>query len=121
VWPFCGPPAVIMLDPVACPDSVEPALVVEIYDDGTGLPAADGATGWVRDGDYVDELRPHEFLGTDEPVLVSLSAADERPGRYDVSVEKAGYERWTRTDVRVRSGVCNVRTVRLRADLVPAT
>jgi hypothetical protein len=113
LWAGCG-----LVDPPNCTASIEPAVVVWIYDGVTGEPAAHGAQGWVRDGDYTDPLIPYHMATGDPASVVSMRAADERPGTYDVHVEKAGYLPWVETGVRARSGVCHVRTVELVANLV---
>jgi hypothetical protein len=51
-----------------CTLSVEWAVLVEIRDAVTGTPIAELARGSVRDGSYVDSLRPH---GTLDGVLLS--------------------------------------------------
>jgi hypothetical protein len=107
-----------LLDPVLCTASSEPAVVVWVYDAETGSPAAHGATGWVREGAYTDTLTPYHFASGNPESLLSLRGADERPGTYEVRVEKAGYEPWTRTGVRARPGTCHVQTVDVDAHLV---
>ena len=92
-------------------------MVVEIRDARTGIPLAASARGAVRDGAYVDSLRPHGGYGIAPYVLTSLAAAKERPGRYSVRVEVPGYRMWTLDGVVVRAGECHVRTRLLRAGL----
>jgi hypothetical protein len=43
----------------------------------------------------------------------------ENAGGYTVTVEQAGYRPWTRTNVRVTSDACHVKTVSLTALLQP--
>ena len=97
-----------------CPQSVEPAIRVEVRDAATGAAAAEDATGFVRDGAYTDSLR---VTGGDSSGAFIMSAAEERAGTYDVFIEKAGYRNWMQSGVRVRSGECNVMTVTLQAQL----
>ena len=106
--------------PGACTTSVEPGIVVEIRDAQSGAPLAGLARGAARDGAYLDSLKSGAFSDPSDPVgsMSSRQAAYERPGRYTVEVQRAGYEPWTRTGVRVRRGVCHVETQRLRANLV---
>ena len=106
--------------PVACTGSVEPAVVVEIRDARTGVPLAERAAGAVREGAFVDSLTPYAFLGSDPSSMYSRRAANERPGRYEVEVQLAGYLPWAAGDVRVADGQCHVRTVTLQARLQPA-
>ena len=105
----------------ACSDSVEPGIIVEIRDAHTGIPLAGLARGVVRDGAFVDSLRPHSFLRSDdiEGSMLSRSAANERAGEYTVEIQRHGYRRWIATDVRVRRGGCHVKTRQIRAALVP--
>jgi hypothetical protein len=107
--------------PGGCSASVEPGIVVEIRDARSGAPLAGLASGMVRDGAYSDSLRPAAFSDPADPVgsMTSRQAAPERPGRYAIEVQRAGYRPWTRTGVRVSRGACHVETARLRADLEP--
>lgn len=101
--------------PGACTAETEPAIEVEVTDSATGEPAAGGATGVLVDGAYSDSLRVIGLDADGEGLL--LGGAFERPGTYDVRVEKGGYQVWTREGVRVRGGDCGPRTVRLTARL----
>ncbi|HYD55176.1 MAG TPA: hypothetical protein VEA99_21245 [Gemmatimonadaceae bacterium] len=105
----------------ACTASVEPAIVVEIRDARNGAPLAGLAAGVVRDGAYVDSLRPAGFTDVNDPIgsMISRQAASERPGTYDVEVRRDGFRPWTRTGVRARRGECHVETQRLNAALEP--
>jgi len=100
-----------------CTLNVEQAVVVEIRDARTGVALAAGARGAVRDGAYVDSLRPHASSGSSPGVLYSRAAADERVGTYAVDVRHAGYRPWTVAGVRVTRDKCHVRTRNLRANL----
>jgi hypothetical protein len=97
-----------------CTTDVRPAVAVELRDARTGAALTAPATAVARDGAFVDsaEVRAGES---------SARLAQERPGVYDVTVRKAGYREWKRTGVRARDGECHVRTVRLDANLEPAT
>jgi len=103
---------------IKCTLDLKPAIVVKIRDAASQLPAADGATGYVRDGSYVDSL---EAYGETEAGLLSMQAARERPGTYTVIVMKDGYQTWERQAVKVGHDVCHVQTVTLTADLVSTT
>lgn len=104
---------------VSCTASVEPAVVVEIRDARTGAAIAAGARGAVRDGLYLDSLRPYASSGTFPDGLYSRRAADERPGTYVVEVQHLGYRPWMATGVQVDRGECHVGTRTLRAALEP--
>lgn len=102
-----------------CTASVEPAIVVEITDARTGGPLARNAVGLVRDGNYVDSLRPYGFHSSDPATMYSRRAADERAGSYTVQLSVAGYQPWTALNVRVQDGGCHVSTRTLQARLQP--
>lgn len=103
-----------ILDPGVCTTDVQPAIIVEVRDAATQAPAAAGATGTVRDGSFNDELRPFDV---GEGAL-RLHGAYERPGRYTVTIDKAGYQQWQQEHVRVRDARCHVQTATLQAHLV---
>ena len=99
----------------ACTTELRPGLAVEVRDAVTGAPAADGARLIARDGDYVEIVE-----GPPVPGMTFLQAAGERAGRYTVTIQKAGYQDWTRDNIWVRDGGCHVVTVRFEARLQPA-
>lgn len=99
----------------ACTQELRPGLVVEVRDAGTGAPAADGARLIARDGDYVETVE-----GPPVPGMTFLQAAGERAGKYTVTIQKAGYQDWTRSNIWVRDDGCHVSTARLEARLQPA-
>jgi hypothetical protein len=98
----------------ACTTELRYGLNVEVRDAVTGAPAADGARLIARDGDYVETVE-----GPPIPGMTFLQAAGERPGRYTVTIQKTGYQDWTRDNVWVRDGGCHVATVRFEARLQP--
>lgn len=69
-----------------------------------------------RSGAYVDSVGPRtpDALG-----WLSLSAAMERSGMYDLTVRAPGYREWTRADVRVTDDGCHVDPVAVTARLRP--
>lgn len=75
------------------------------------------ATVRLRDGEYVETITV-PFPGSEPP---SYAGAVERPGRYDVTVDAAGYRSETRTNIVVqRGGNCNaIRPVRVPVTLTP--
>ena len=103
-----------------CTDQFVPGIVVEIRDAGTGIPVAEEARGAVREGTYVDSLRPGFSAASDPSLLLSRFAAGERAGTYSVEIQRSGYQTWTANNVVVVSDRCHVITQRLRADLIPA-
>ena len=102
---------------VGCPGEIRPAIEVVVSDGTTGTWIANGATGLVRDGEYVDSLTPYTWAGSG--ALVSLSAASGRPGTYFVTIQKDGYRPWQQIDVEALDSHCGVRTTTLHAYLAP--
>jgi hypothetical protein len=100
------------------PRALRAAVDVEIREAGTNLPLAATARETVRDGAYVDSLRPGRQEGD---ALVSRQAAFERPGTYTVEVVHPGYTTWQRTGVVAHEGTCGAETVTLQAILEPAS
>ena len=103
--PFPGP----------CTTDIRWGIVVEVRDAVTSGPAADGARLIAREGDYVEIVE-----GPPVPGMTFLQAAAERAGKYTVTVQKAGYQDWTRDNIWVRASDCHVSTARLEARLQPA-
>jgi hypothetical protein len=103
--------------PGACTASFEPGITVRALDANTSENVTDGAEGTVVEGAYVDSLRP---AGHDASARVLLlSAAHERPGTYDVFVERPGYQAVSLSAVDVTQDECHVRTVALDVTMVP--
>ena len=75
-----------------------------LVDPGTLVVATDGA--------FADTATA--FAGT-------FQAAGERPGRYAVSVERSGYQKWSQSNVQIESDGCHVEPVSLHARLDAAT
>lgn len=87
-------------------------VTVTVLDADTGDPIADGATLTIRDSGYV-EVVAQSFDGR------TLSGAGERPGRYSLGVERAGYQEWTQDGVVVIRGDCHVTPASTEARLSP--
>ena len=105
---------------LVCTASVEPGILVEVTDARTGAHVARDAAGAVREGSFVDSLRPAVSRGIPPAdTLVSLQAAPERAGTYEVTVTRAGYRPWSQQGVRVTRGSCHVNTVTVAARLTP--
>lgn len=109
----CSPS--IQEQPGPCPAIFFPGVIVTISDSVTGTPLAEQAQGMVRDGEYVDSLRP--FSWTKDMVMTSRGAAGGRPGTYEVTVVHPGYVPWTMRGVAVRRGACHVGPVEVPARL----
>ena len=104
---------------VGCTEMLVAGLAVEVRDAVTGEPAAAGATAMIRDGSYEEMLLVGGVPFPPPPDAVIMSGAWERPGTYDIKVEKPGYTTWSRSGVEVTHDDCHVLTVRVLADLEP--
>lgn len=99
---------------VACTEEARPGIIVRVVSEPDGSPAASGAVLTLEDGDF------HQVVDQTIDGLI-LYGATERPGTYDVTVARAGFHSWIRSDVEVEltpSG-CHVVTVELEASLSP--
>jgi hypothetical protein len=116
----CAAVAIVFLgacsDPGACTLNIEPAITVRALDAGTGENVTDGARGTVSEGGYADSLRPAEFDVTQRVLM--LSGADERPGTYDLFLERDGYQAVSLGGLEAREGECHVETVELNVTMV---
>jgi hypothetical protein len=97
--------------------SGESAIIVQIRDAVTGTPLAAGARGAIRDGEYVDSLRPPSPDASGR--ALALSAGEGRPGTYTVTVVHPGYQTWQQSSVVVVIGNCGLASQVLHADLEP--
>lgn len=102
-----------------CLAEIKPAIIVEIRDARTGVPLAQLARGVVQDRAYGDSLIPAGWESQDPTTMYARRAANERPGTYEVRLERPGYHRWQAHRIRVHAGQCGVQTVRLQARLRP--
>jgi hypothetical protein len=93
------------------------AVVVQVRDAVTGAPLAAGSRGSIRDGDYIDSLRPPSADASGR--LLTLIAGQGRPGTYTVTVIHPGYQTWQQTSVLVVVGNCGLASQVLHANLEP--
>jgi hypothetical protein len=94
---------------------------LRVVDSNTGLDAACGATTWIQDGAYAETLQAYGCDLPDSLRTAYMVAAEERVGTYEAFVQKAGYQAWHRSGIRVRRRECDchVETVKIVAHLVP--
>jgi hypothetical protein len=119
ILPGCG--VLDLIDPVVCFAVISRAVEVEVRDARTGDPAADGATGTARSGNFVETLQVVGWIShPGSRTAVVLGGVEERPGVYTVRVEKPGYRSWERAGVVAERGKCGVTTAHLVAHLEPA-
>ncbi len=96
--------------------SHRPAITVTVKA-AVGPPLTATATGVVRDGDYADSLRPS---AASIDGIQQLSAAENRPGTYDVFVADSGYQTFEQDSVVVGSSSCGIGQTRfVSAELEP--
>ena len=91
-----------------CPTDRFPGIAVQVRDSVTGSSTGLGAIVVATEGAFAD---------TGASVSGIYGIAYERPGTYTVTVEQAGYLKWTRTGVVVTRGECHVNTVNIIARL----
>src|SRR4051812_46540323 len=104
-------------EPGVCALDVVPAITVRALAAGTGENVTDGVQGTVSEGAYADSLRPAEF-DVNQRVLL-LSGADERPGTYELFVEREGYQAVSLGGLEATAGECHVNTRAVDVTLVP--
>jgi hypothetical protein len=68
-----------------------PGVVVHVLDALTGRPPTGMVTATVRDGTFLDSTSAQ---AVDSAKHLSLTAAVDRPGKYDVTLKSAGYHDW---------------------------
>ena len=106
--------------PTVCTSIGAFAITAVVRDASTAGPAAFGATLVARDGAFADSATGL-YSGSDERLATHLNVALDRPGTYDVTVRKAGYQSWTRQGVRVEQGECRVEGRTLDVRLILTT
>lgn len=102
-----------------CPIGAPPFIDVEVRDSITGLPAAYGAVGLVRRGDFLDTLRLLVSAPYDSTSTLILATAPLQAGEYSVSVTKSGYAPWVAARVVLEDESCAINSVVLQARLQP--
>lgn len=93
-----------------CTDVAKAAIAVDILDSATGETAVAGARAIAVEGEYADTAFS-DHVATVGPYLLAF----ERPGTYTLTVEKPGYQPWSRSGIRVTDDRCHVRSVRVTA------
>jgi hypothetical protein len=100
---------------------MEAGLWVTVVDANTGIAGACGALAWITDGSYVDTLRAPGCSWPESLQTSTMYGARERPGTYDIFIQKPGYHAWHKSNVVVirRECDCHVRTTKIEARLEP--
>ena len=103
-----------IFDSTECTTEARPGIRLEVLDSATRAPAGGAAALIIaRDGSLADTARSFSPDSSAEAQFAVL--AFERPGIYEITVQRAGYHLWRRSGVRVMSGECHVRTVEITA------
>lgn len=106
----CG----IFTAPETCASINGPGLAVTVFERGTMNSLIRGSLITARVGDHVEVLDLRGEVGVGGTAVMAW----ERTGRYQVTVERTGYERWQRDGIAVERGKCGMETVYVRAELV---
>jgi hypothetical protein len=104
-----------------CPDSPQPAVLVQVVDLSSNESVAHQATGWWTVGQVTDSLRHTSQPG---PAGQQSSGGTELAaygpaGVYQIRVQRPGHADWVRNDLVVGESSCGPATVRLTAVSVP--
>ena len=110
----CGNP----IEQRVCTADFRYGLMVYVQDSVTGASVASGATLVARESDFEDTFTYPD--GRPDLNTQPLLSAGERAGTYQVTVTKAGYAPWARSNVTITSNVCHVNQTELTARLQPA-
>lgn len=97
-----------------CPDSEQPAILLQVVDAGTHESVAAEANGWWTVGAVTDSLRHVQRAGG-----VMELAAYGPSGVYQIRVLRPGHAEWTRANLVVAESACGPATVRLTAMPAP--
>ena len=96
---------------IVCPLILSPGVAVEVRDAATGALTASGAKLVAQAGTYADSM---SFPNQPDADAQHLTGA-YRAGVYTVTVTKAGYQPWVKTNVIVTAADCGVNRVDLTA------
>jgi hypothetical protein len=102
--------------PEFCPAIVPVSVRVTVQDSVTGANVTPGSTLILRNAASVDSV-----VAPGEPALTAMGVGEGRTGTFTLTVRRAGYQPWTKTDVKVEDGTCGAETVDVTARLKPAT
>jgi hypothetical protein len=104
-----------------CPIDPFPAVEVEVRYASNDEPAWWGARGIVQEGTFIDSLVAASDFAEDSVIPYLLAAAFDRPGTYDVTVERDGFQTVEVMDVTagVDAGCQQVIPARVQVRLEP--
>ena len=94
---------------VACTADARAGVTLEVR--GPGGNGLAGVVITLKDGPYTETIKPLDSH--------FASGASERPGTYEITVEKAGYKTFQKSGVVVEKDQCHVITVNVPVQLEP--
>lgn len=95
----------------ACEAIQRRAVWLTVISSVDGSPVTEGLTGTLKDGSYIEEMRPsfNRFFG-----------GTSRPGNYTITITATGFEPWVMSDIRVHRNECGEPATRiLTAEMIP--
>ena len=95
----------------ACQLALSRAVRLTVISSVDGSPVTEGLRGTLKDGSYVEEMRPsfNRFFG-----------GTARPGNYTITITATDFEPWIMSDVRVHRNECGHPATRvLTAKMIP--
>ena len=105
----------VEVEELVCLAIAKSGIVISPQDSITGEPLMAGSHLFARDGSFIDS---GTITNTVSSRLTFVPLTVERPGIYEVGVNRGGYKPWRRTNVRVERDSCNVIPVNITALLV---
>ena len=94
----------------------QPAVQLTLVGPGGSEVLSTSARLIVRSGSYADTT---EVITATPARVWQISAADNRPGTYEVTFTVAGYAPWTRSSLVARDAGCELLPAVVTAELVP--
>ena len=103
-----------------CPQSQQPAVLLQVIDGTTQQFVADQASGWYTVGTVTDSLRHTQRPRGAESIESNTQlAAFGPPGVYELRVQRPGHVDWVRSNLVVGASECGPATVRITAVTSP--
>lgn len=98
---------------LSCTDQLVFAINISVLDSATREYTGCGASVIIKDGDYYKTIDNPDVAGCRDEFI--FAGALERKGRYDIIVQKDGFEDWYQDDVVVTANRCHVNSVSIDA------
>jgi hypothetical protein len=105
----------VEVETVACTLEARAGILVSPRDSITGELLMQSTRAFARQGSFADSIRvPDDWKGKVDFIPLTR----ERPGVYEVGIDRPGYRSWRATGIRVAKDACHVIPVRLTAKLL---